>query len=64
MKGLISLILITWLASGCVITATRKGNKMTLDGWGAKGATWEKDGEKYSISKTEPISVPDLTLKE
>ena len=30
-----------------------------LKGYGAKSFSWEKDGEKYSISRDEPVAFPD-----
>ncbi|KKM05283.1 hypothetical protein LCGC14_1755740 [marine sediment metagenome] len=45
---------------GCTATASRKGDELTLKGWGATSATWEKDGEKYSITKEEAVKVPDI----
>ena len=58
MKNL--LIILVFLISGCAVSAEREGDKLILRGFGAKQATWEKDGEKYSISKGEPFSVPDI----
>ena len=46
--------------TGCAVTAERTGDFLKLEGWGASSASWEKDGEKYSISKSEPIKVPDI----
>ena len=57
-KGIMVILLI--LVMGCAATANRDGDKLTLKGWGATSATWEKDGEKYSISKQEALKVPDI----
>ena len=54
------ILLFVLLISGCAVSAERDGNTLTLTGFGAKSARWEKDGEKYSISKGEPFSVPDI----
>ncbi len=53
------VILIVFI-SGCAISAERNGDTLVLKGFGAKSASWEKDGEKYTISKGEPFSVPDI----
>ena len=53
------LLLLLFLI-GCTVTANRKGDELTLSGFGAQSASWEKDGEKYSISKAEPMKVPEI----
>ena len=53
------LILLIFLV-GCTTTAHREGNFMVLKGYGAKEASWEKDGEKYSISRDKAIPIPDI----
>lgn len=55
-----SLLLFVFLISGCAVSAHRDGDTLILKGFGVQQATWEKDGEKYSISKKEPFSVPSL----
>lgn len=55
------LLLLIFLVS-CSVTANRKGDELTLSGFGAQSASWEKDGEKYSISKSEPVKIPDAVL--
>ena len=55
----IMLILMVFI-SGCSVCAYRDGDTLTLKGFGVQSATWEQDGEKYSISKKEPFSVPDI----
>ena len=45
---------------GCAVIAEREGNSMKLKGWGATSASWEKDGEKYSITKEEALKTPDI----
>ena len=59
MKKLISLLFCLLLV-GCAVSAHRDGDKLTLTGFGVSSASWEKDGEKYSISKNEPFKVPDI----
>ncbi len=54
------LLLFALLLAGCAVSAERDGDTLVLRGFGAKSATWERDGEKYSISKGEPFSVPDI----
>lgn len=53
------LLLIVFLC-GCSTTAYRKGDCMILKGYGAASASWESEGEKYSISRVEPVKMPDL----
>ncbi len=59
MRKIISILFLIIL-SGCAVSAHRDGDKLTLTGFGASSASWEKDGEKYSISKNEPFKVPSL----
>ena len=54
------ILILTIFVSGCSVSAYRDGDKLTLTGFGVQSASWEKDGEKYSISKNEPFSVPDI----
>ncbi len=63
MIKLISIILLVVLfLAGCAVTGTlsKKGKVLKLEGFGAKSASWEIDGNKYSISKGEPFKVPDI----
>ena len=64
MINFIILLLFCLLSISCAITANRKGDKLILRGYGAKSASWEKDGEKYSIEKSEPIKVPEIINKD
>ena len=59
MKLYIILLAVFFLA-GCTVTAYREGNNLTLKGFGAKSASWEESGDKFSISKGEPFKVPDI----
>ena len=56
------LIFVILLLSGCAVTGNISEDRRTivLKGWGATQASWEKDGEKYSISKQEALKVPDI----
>ena len=56
MRYLFLLLFLT----GCTVTANRKGDELTLSGFGAQSASWESNGEKYSISKSEPVKVPEI----
>ena len=49
------LLLFALLLAGCAVSAEKKGDILTLRGFGAKKATWP---EGYSIEKDEPFSVP------
>lgn len=46
------------LICGCTVTATKTDETMYLKGFGAKSATWPGG---YSITKQEPIRIPDIT---
>ncbi len=66
MKSLVAVyalcvIFIILVLSGCLVQADRRGDLMTLKGWGAKRGEWtDKDGNKFVIEKQEPLKVPDL----
>ena len=59
MKYLIFTIL---LLTGCAVTGNISEDRRTivLKGWGATSASWEKNGEKYSITKEEALKTPDI----
>ena len=59
----ITLLFILTLTS-CTTIAYRKDNTMILKGYGAKQASWEQDGNKYSISRGEPLKIPELLPTE
>jgi len=56
MRILILIFLLIQL-SGCCVKATRDGDTLILNGWGAKSAKWSDGAE---ITKEEPIRVPNI----
>ena len=54
------ILLMILLLSSCTVVADRKGDKLILKGFGAKGAKWADGAE---ITKEEPLKVPNVFTK-
>ena len=61
---MIKLLFISLLVilTGCTTTGSvnLETKTITLKGYGAEGFSYEKDGEKNSITRGKPIPIPDV----
>ena len=59
---MIKLLFISILIMGCTTVGVMNLDKktITLKGYGAESFSYEKDGEKYSITRGKPIPIPDV----
>ena len=58
MKYMLVLILLCGCATIGKVNLEKK--EITLRGYGAESFSYEKDGEKYSITRGKAIPIPDI----